>query len=116
MTRLEIRINIICAFLIFISFFVIPYFVMYNNKIGGNILNEGSEIVNGEYYVVDNDGTKNKITKEEWEKCKIVTIIFFLVVSLASLSIFYFFCRYIFIPSFIENIHSIINFIHRRKN
>ena len=48
--RLEIKINIVCAFMIFISFFVIPYFVVYNNRIGGNILNEGSEIVNDEYY------------------------------------------------------------------
>lgn len=115
MMRLEIKINIICAVMIFISFFVIPYFVMYNNKIGGNILNEGSEIVNDEYYVVDNDGNKNKITKEEWNKCKIITIAFFVVVSLASISVFYFFCRYIFIPSFTKHFHSIIDFISRIK-
>lgn len=114
MMRLEVKINILCAFMIFISFFVIPYFVIYNNKIGGNILNEGSEIVNDEYYIVDNEGNKNKITKEDWNKCKIITIIFFVVVSLASLSVFYFFCRYVFIPSSIEHIHSIIDFINRR--
>ena len=114
MMRLEVKINIVCAFMIFISFFVIPYFVIYNNKIGGNILNEGSEIVNDEYYIVDNEGNKNKITKEDWNKCKIITIIFFVVVSLASLSVFYFFCRYVFIPSSIGHIHSIIDFINRR--
>lgn len=114
--KLEIKINILCSILIFASFFSIPYFVMYSNKIGGNILNEGSEIVNDEYYVVDNDGNKNQITKSEWEKCKTVTIAFFISVSLSTLSVFYFFCRYIFIPSFITNIHSIIDFLNRRKN
>lgn len=108
--------NIICAVMIFISFFAIPYFVMYNNKIGGNILNEGSEIINDEYYVVDNDGNKNKITKEEWYKCTVITIVFFVIVSLASLSVFYFFCRYVFLPSIIEHFNSIINFIKRKRN
>lgn len=107
--RAEVKVNVFCVFLIFISIVAIPYFVLFNEKIGGNILNEGSEIVNGEYYVVDNDGNKNKISKSEWEKCEYVNIAFFVIVTLGSLSVFYLFCRYIFFPSFIKNIHLLTN-------
>lgn len=114
--RLEVKVNVFCVLMILLSIFATAYFVLFNKKIGGNILNEGSEIVNGQYYLVDNDGKKNLVSRADWEKCKTVNIAFFSIAILGSLSLFYLFLRYAFLPSFIKNIHSIIEFFNRQKN
>ena len=113
MKNLEMKINIICIIVIFLSIFSTIFFIKFNNKIGGNILNEGSEINNDEYYIVNNDGIKTKVTKEVWNTCKKVNIVYFTIVSIGTFSIFYLFCRYIFVPSFKINIQNIIGFFRK---
>lgn len=82
----EIKINIFCVMMIFLTIIDTTYFIVYNKRIGGNILNEGSEIINDVYYIVDNEGNKTKISKKTWNDCKKTNVVFFIIASLGVLS------------------------------
>lgn len=111
----ELKINIFCVMMIFLTIIDTTYFIVYNKRIGGNILNEGSEIINDVYYIVDNEGNKTKISKKTWNDCKKTNVVFFIIASLGTLSAFYLFCRYIYIPSSKANYNKLMDFIKNPK-
>lgn len=105
----EVKLNLIACLFIFLAII----FISFDKKIGGNILNSKSYKSESSYYIADKNGNQKEVSEEIWNKCEKLTIITFIFVLLATISFFYLFCRYIFLPSMKNNLRILHTFFRK---
>lgn len=58
----------VCAILFFITIAYVFYYRAFTDKSGGSTLNNDSKIIDGRYYISDNNGNIKEIEETEWNE------------------------------------------------
>ena len=110
----EMKLNLVACLFIFIAIIFVIIFVLFDKKIGGNVLNTRSYKAESSFFIADKNGNQREVSEESWNKSYKITIITFIFLSLAMICLLYLFSRYIFIPIMKRNLQILVTFF--RKN
>ncbi|MBO7486903.1 MAG: hypothetical protein J6T84_12675 [Spirochaetaceae bacterium] len=88
-----------CAILFFITLTYFFYYKVFTDRVDGSTLNDGSQIVNGRYYLADIDGNVKEIKKTEWESHVIKGKIFNLSLNYIAIYLIYICYKFLIIPN-----------------
>ena len=110
----EIKLNLVACLCILVAIIFVIMFVLFDKKIGGNVLNTKSYKTETSFFIADKNGNQREVSEESWNKSYKITIITFVFLSLAMICLLYLFSRYIFIPIMKRNLQILITFF--RKN
>jgi hypothetical protein len=105
----EMKLNLVACLFIFIAII----FVLFDKKIGGNVLNTRSYKTESSFFIADKNGNQREVSEESWNKSYKITIITFVFLSLAMICLLYLFSRYIFIPIMKRNLQILISFFRK---
>ena len=106
----EIKLNLVACLCIFVAIIVVIMFVLFDKKIGGNVLNTKSYKTETSFFIADKNENQREVSEEIFNKITIVTFIF---LSLAMICLLYLFSRYIFIPTMKRNLQILISFFRK---
>ncbi len=73
--------------------------VTIDSKMSGSLLNSESKIIDGRYFLADNDGTLNEIEKDLWDSLVIKTNILKLSTLYLAIYLIYFWSKYLIWPN-----------------
>ena len=104
----ELKLNVVACLFIFIAIIFVTIFILFDKKIGGNILNTKSYKTESCFFIADENGNQKEVSEEIWDKSYKITIVTFIFLSLATICLFYLFLRYIFIPTMKRNLQILI--------
>ena len=109
----ELKLNVVACLFIFIAIIFVTIFILFDKKIGGNILNTKSYKTESSFFIADENGNQKEVSEEIWDKSYKITIVTFIFLSLATICLFYLFLRYIFIPTMKRNLQILISFFKK---
>ncbi len=93
----------VCAILFFITLTYFFYYKIITDRAGGSTLNNGSQIVDGRYYLADIDGNVKEIEKAEWESHVIKGKIFNISLNYIAIYLIYICYKFLIIPNMKRN-------------
>ena len=93
----EINLNLAACLCIFVAIIFVIIFVLFDKKIGGNVLNTKSYKTETPFFIVDKNGNQREVSEEIWNKSYKITIVTFIFLSLAMICLLYLFSRYIYL-------------------
>ena len=111
----EVKLNLFASISIILAIISLLIFFSFDKKIGGNILNTNSFKTESTCYIADINGNQKEITEEAWNTSYKITVLTFIFCTIAIMFLFYFFVRYIFIPTVKNNYGMITNYIKKHK-
>ena len=109
----EIKLNLVACLCIFVAIIFVIMLVLFDKKIGGNVLNTKSYKTETSFFIADKNGNQREVSEEIWNKSYKITIVTFIFLSLAMICLFYLFSRYIFIPIMKRNLQILISFFRK---
>ena len=108
----EIKLNLVACLCIFVAIIFVIMLVLFDKKIGGNVLNTKSYKTET-LFIADKDGNQREVSEEIWNKSYTITIVTFIFLSFAMICLLYLFSRYIFIPTMKRNLQILISFFRK---
>ena len=109
----EIKLNLVACLCIFVAIVFVIMLVLFDKKIGGNVLNPKSYKTETSFFIADKNGNQREVSEEIWNKSYKITIVTFIFLSLAMICLLYLFSRYIFIPTMKRNLQILISFFRK---
>ena len=109
----EINLNLVACLCIFVAIIFVIMFVLFDKKIGGNVLNTKSYKTETSFFIADKNGNQREVSEEIWNKSYKITIVTFIFLSLAMICLLYLFSRYIFIPTMKRNLQILISLFRK---
>lgn len=87
----EIKLNLVAGLCIFVAIIFVIVFVLFDKRIGGNVLNTKSYKTEASFFIADKDGNQREVSEEIWNKSYTITIVtFFSIVCYDTFIIFVF--------------------------
>ena len=109
----EIKLNLVAGLCIFVAIIFVIVFVLFDKRIGGNVLNTKSYKTESSFFIADENGNQKEVSEEIWDKSYKITIVTFIFLSFAMICLLYLFSRYIFIPTMKRNLQILISFFRK---
>lgn len=109
----EIKLYLVACLCIFVAIIFVIMFVLFDKKIGGNVLNTKNYKTETSFFIADKNGNQREVSEEIWNKSYKITIVIFIFLSLAMICLLYLFSRYIFIPTMKRNLQILISFFRK---
>ena len=109
----EIKLNLVACLCIFVAIIFVIMLVLFDKKIGGNVLNTKSYRTETSFFIADKNGNQREVSEEIWNKSYKITIVTFIFLSLAMICLLYLFLRYIFIQTMKKDLQILISFFRK---
>ena len=109
----EIKLNLVACLCIFVAIIFVIMLVLFDKKIGGNVLNTKSYKTETSFFIADKNGNQREVSEEIWNKSYKITIVTFIFLSLAMICLLYLFSRYIFISTMKRNLQILLSFFRK---
>ena len=109
----EIKLNLVACLCILVAIIFVIMFVLFDKKIGGNVLNTKSYKTETSFFIADKNENQREVSEEIWNKSYKIIIVTFIFLSLAMICLLYLFSRYIFIPTMKRNLQILISFFRK---
>jgi len=109
----EIKLNLVACLCIFVAIIFVIMLVLFDKKIGGNVLNTKSYKTETSFFIAYKNGNQREVSEEIWNKSYKITIVTFIFLSLAMICLLYLFSRYIFIQTMKKNLQILISLFRK---
>ena len=92
----EIKLNLVAGLCIFVAIIFVIVFVLFDKRIGGNVLNTKSYKTEASFFSADKDGNQREVSEEIWNKSYTITIVTFFFIVCYDMFIIFVFKIYIY--------------------